>query len=280
MASVLVTGASSGIGRACALHLDRTGHRVFAGVRDPAAAEQLRAASSCRLTTLLLDVTDAAQVEAALKDVEGAVGGAGLDGLVNNAGIAIGGPVEMVAIEEWRRQFEVNLFGQVRVTQEALGAIRRARGRIVFVSSLAGSISLPLGAPYGASKHALEGLAQSLREELRPWGIQVAVVTPGAVDTPMWDKGLVDTDHIIEGLGAEGSRLYGGVAERLRDQIVTIRAKPTTRPDEVAQVVARALFDRRPRYRYAPGLGATLVSGAVKVLPERVVAALVRRTSP
>lgn len=280
MAAVLVTGASSGIGEACALRLDRAGHRVFAGVRDPAAEERLAAAGSCRLTPLRLDVTDPDQVHAALEHVERAVGGSGLDGLVNNAGIAVGGPVELVPLDEWRRQFEVNLFGQVGVTQAALGAIRRARGRVVFVSSLVGAVALPLGAPYAASKHAVEALAQSLREELRPWGIRVAVVTPGAVDTPIWDKGLVETDRTIAGMTTDGARLYGGVSARLRDQIVTIRTKPTTSPDEVAAVVSQALFDPRPRYRYAPGLGATLVAGAVKVLPERVVRSIVRLTSP
>ncbi|HET9162201.1 MAG TPA: SDR family NAD(P)-dependent oxidoreductase, partial [Solirubrobacterales bacterium] len=173
MKSVLVTGASSGIGRATALRLDRAGWRVFAGVRKEADADSLRAGASARLVPLMLDVTDAAAIAAAAEQIAAEVGEGGLGGLVNNAGVGLLGPLETLPIEDFRRTVEVNLIAQVAVTQALLPQVRAARGRIVFVSSVGGRMAMPFGSPYHAAKFGLEAVADSLRRELRPWGIAV-----------------------------------------------------------------------------------------------------------
>ncbi len=204
------------------------------------------------------------------------VGPAGLDGLVNNAGIVVGGPVEYVPLSEWRTQFEVNVFGQITVTQAALPLLRRARGRVVFVGSISGRVSTPLGGPYGASKHAIEAIGQSLREELRPWRIRVSVVAPGVVRTPIWGKGLVSADETIAAMPPEGTRLYGASIDRLRAQVKEIEAKASTTPESVSEVIEHALLSRRPKHHYLPGGDAKLVAAAVWLLPDRAVARMLR----
>jgi NAD(P)-dependent dehydrogenase (short-subunit alcohol dehydrogenase family) len=188
--AVLVTGASSGIGQACATRLVREGCRVFAGVRRAEDGERLLAQCPEWLDWLILDVTNAGQIAAAAETVQRAVGDQGLAGLINNAGIAIGGPLEYVPAELLRRQLEVNVVGLHAVTVAMLPMVRRATGRIIHVGSISGRISSPLIGPYTASKHAVEGLTDSLRLELAPEGIHVAVIEPGQVRTPIWDKGV------------------------------------------------------------------------------------------
>jgi NAD(P)-dependent dehydrogenase (short-subunit alcohol dehydrogenase family) len=280
LATFLVTGASSGIGESVALRLDGLGHQVFAGVRTAEAGEELRSSASERLRPLIMDVTDADQVRSAVAGVDVEVGPDGLDGLVNNAGIAIGGPVEFLPLSEWQRQFDVNVLGQVAVTQAALPAIRRARGRVVFIGSISGRVSTPFGAPYGASKHAIEAIGQSLREEVHPWGIRVSVVAPGLVRTPIWDKGLVSADRVIESLPSEGVRLYGEAVKRLRTQIQEIGSKASTTPERVSEAVEHALLNSRPKHRYLPGLDAKVVATASWLLPDRALAALLRLAGP
>jgi NAD(P)-dependent dehydrogenase (short-subunit alcohol dehydrogenase family) len=179
--AVLVTGASSGIGEATASHLASLGFRVFAGVRKDEDAERLRE----RVTPVKLDVVDEESIATARREVEEAAPD-GLAGLVNNAGVSVSGPVEFIPLEELRRQLEVNVIGQVAVTQAFLPAIRRARGRIVNVSSVGGRVALPLMSPYNASKFALEAVSDSLRREVRQFGVHVAVVEPGAIRTRIW----------------------------------------------------------------------------------------------
>ncbi len=170
MPLALITGASTGIGRATALRLASSGWTVLAGVRDPAAGESLEAAALAgRIVSLELEVTDGAQIAAAAEQVReqaALAGGAGLDALINNAGIAVGGPVELVSEEALRRQFDVNVFGQLTVTRAMLGALRVARGRIIFTSSIGGRVAMAYTAPYAASKHAIEAFADTLRVEL------------------------------------------------------------------------------------------------------------------
>ncbi|MFZ2547773.1 MAG: SDR family oxidoreductase [Candidatus Microthrix subdominans] len=276
MATFLVTGASSGIGEACALRLDRLGHRVYAGVRTPEDGERLRTVASPQLRPMMADVTDPDQIGATMAAIDDEVGPAGLDGLVNNAGIVVGGPVEYVPLSEWRTQFEVNVFGQITVTQAALPLLRRARGRVVFVGSISGRVSTPLGGPYGASKHAIEAIGQSLREELRPWRIRVSVVAPGVVRTPIWGKGLVSADETIAAMPPEGTRLYGASIDRLRAQVKEIEAKASTTPESVSEVIEHALLSRRPKHHYLPGGDAKLVAAAVWLLPDRAVARMLR----
>ncbi|MGN6556503.1 MAG: SDR family NAD(P)-dependent oxidoreductase, partial [Solirubrobacterales bacterium] len=188
MRSVLVTGASTGIGRATALRLDGSGWRVFAGVRREEDAESLRTAASQSLVPVFLDVTEPDQIAAVAEQV-GKEAEGGLAGLVNNAGVAIPGPLETIPLEDFRRQIEVNLVAYVAVTQAMLPQIRQAEGRVVFISSIGGRIAFPFGGPYHASKFATEAIGDVFRQELRPWGLRVSIVEPGSIDTPIWERG-------------------------------------------------------------------------------------------
>jgi NAD(P)-dependent dehydrogenase (short-subunit alcohol dehydrogenase family) len=190
--SVLITGASTGIGRAGALRMDADGWRVFASVRREEDAEDLRQAASGRLVPLILDVTDAGQLAAAAERIGAEVGAAGLDGLVNNAGIAVMAPLETIELDDLRHQLEVNLISQVAVTQALLPQIRTARGRIVFISSIGGRMAMPFGAPYHASKYGIEAVADCLRQELRPWRIDVVGGGPRARGPPRRGRGGAD----------------------------------------------------------------------------------------
>jgi len=274
--TVVITGASTGIGEACALELDRLGFRVFAGVRADADGERLRRRSSPRLVPLRLDVTDGQQVADAAQAVAEAVGPAGLAGLVNNAGIVVAGPVELLPLDAWRRQFEVNLIGQVAVTQALLPLVRTARGRIVFIGSVNGRLAAPYLGPYAASKHALEAVADSLRVELRTWGIPVALVEPGSVKTPIWDKSRAAADRLAEDLTPAGKALYGEdiAAMRRATQRLAARGMPVER---VVRAVVHALTARRPKTRYLLGADNRSILAAFKFLPDRARDWFVRR---
>ncbi|MGH7438162.1 MAG: SDR family NAD(P)-dependent oxidoreductase, partial [Polyangiaceae bacterium] len=190
--SVFITGASSGIGRDCALTLDRAGYRVFAGVRNERDAAALRSAASPKLTPVICDVTDYASVATAARQVRDLLAGEGLDGLVNNAGISVSGPLELMPMSRFELQMAVNVSGQVAVTQAFLPLLRQRRGRIVFMGSESGLATLPLLGAYSASKHALESVANVFRLELRGFGIRVALIEPGSIKTAIWGK-AVDT---------------------------------------------------------------------------------------
>mgnify|MGYP005812392829 CR=1 FL=1 len=242
MRSVLVTGASTGIGRATALRLDAAGWRVFAGVRREEDAEALRAAGSERLVPLTLDVTDADHLAAAAARVEAA--GEGLDGLVNNAGVAIPAPLETIPIEDLRRQIEVNLIAQVAVTQALLPELRRARGRIVFIASIGGRIAFPLNGPYHAAKFGIEAVGDVFRQELRPWGLRVSIVEPGSIATPIWERGTTTAEAVQERAGP----ILGTPIDWSISQSRT--------PDDLARSRRTAQLDRReapePRCGRAP----------------------------
>jgi NAD(P)-dependent dehydrogenase (short-subunit alcohol dehydrogenase family) len=195
--SALITGASTGIGRATALRLDAAGWKVFAGVRKQEDGQSL-AAESSSLVPLMLDVTDAAQIEAAAAQIEAEQGDLGLDGLVNNAGIGVPGPLETLPMEDFRRQVEVNMIAHVAVTKAMLPAIRRAPGRIVFISSIGGRIAFPMNGAYHAAKFGIEAVGDVLRQELRPWGISVSIVEPGSIATPIWERSDREIDGLLE----------------------------------------------------------------------------------
>jgi NAD(P)-dependent dehydrogenase (short-subunit alcohol dehydrogenase family) len=279
MGSVLVTGASTGIGEACAIGLDRTGHKVFAGVRRQADGDRLRENASPRLEPVLLDVTDPEQITAVVGHIDQSVGGSGLSGLVNNAGVAVGGPLEFLPLEEWRTQFEVNVFGQISVTQALIPMLRRGTGRVVFIGSLSGRVSTPLMGPYGASKHAIEAIGESLREELRPWGMHVAVVEPGAIRTPIWDKGRSTADQLERTMPAAARQLYGEGFDRIRG-LIDQQERDGIPPERVATAVEHALFARRPRYRYLVGTDAQVAGNLKRFLPDKVMATLVAKLAP
>jgi NAD(P)-dependent dehydrogenase (short-subunit alcohol dehydrogenase family) len=274
--SVLVTGSSTGIGRATALRLGRDGWRVFAGVRREEDAEALRAEAGARLTPVMLDVTDPGQIAAAADLIDGAVGEGGLEGLVNNAGVAILGPLETIPLDDFRRQLEVNLTAQVAVTQALLPAIRRARGRIVFVSSIGGRMALPFGGPYHAAKFGLEAVSDCLRQELRPWGIHVSAIEPGSIDTPIWERGEQIADEVSSRAPAGQEELYGATIERFR-AAVRRTAERGIAPEKVAAAIGDALEARRPRTRYVVGTDARGQALLARLLPDRALDAVVRR---
>ena len=275
--AVVITGASTGIGRASALRLDRAGFDVFAGVRKREDAEALTTAGSDRLRPLTIDVTDPDSIASAAAEVNELTGGA-LAGLVNNAGIAVAGPIEALDLDQLRRQFDVNFFGQVAVTKAFLAAIRAAKGRVVFMSSVGGRPggALPYASPYGASKHALEALADSLRIEMRPFGVEVSIIEPGAVATPIWDKSIDEAAETREGVPPELLEIYG---DRM-DKMATLAAKTGARgvdPDDVAAAVEAALTAPKPKTRQVVGREARIQARVASILPSRAFDRIIER---
>lgn len=265
--AVVVTGASTGIGRACALRMDQRGWTVFAGVRKQADGESLARAASDRLVPVMLDVTDDEAIAETTTRVEEAVGNAGLGGLVNNAGITVQGPLEYLPVEDLRKQFDVNVTAQLAVTQAFLPALRRAKGRIVFMSSISGRAgALPLIGPYSASKRALEALAESLRGELLPWDIKVVLIEPGSIATPIWAKGDATFDDLVASLPPEGRERYGQALERGR-KIGAETGRRGIPPERVADKVEHALVSTRPRIRYLVGVDAKARAYVEPVVP-------------
>lgn len=273
MRSVLVTGASTGIGRATALRLDADGWRVYAGVRREEDAQSLREAGSERLAPLILDVTDAGQIAAAAARV--GADGDELAGLVNNAGVAIPSPLETIPVDDFRRQIEINLTAQVAVTQAMLPALRRSRGRIVFISSIGGRIAFPLTGAYHAAKFGIEAVGDVFRQELRPWGISVSIVEPGSIDTPIWDRGERSADEVGE-RSPQREALYGKAIESYR-KVVRSTAERGIPPEKVAATIEHALSARRPRTRYLVGADAKVQARIKPLIPPRVFDRIVAR---
>ena len=273
--AVVITGASTGIGKACALRLDRLGFRVFAGVRREQDGAALRAEASERLSPLHIDVTEQRSIDDAAETVTTALGG-GLAGLVNNAGIGVGGPLEFLALDRIREQFEVNLFGQIAVTQAFLALIRKGQGRIVNMGSIAGRVAGPIIGPYSASKFALEAVTDSLRLELTPWKIHVCIVEPGNIDTPIWGKARDMVDRMDEEFSEEALALYGPILEQMRGWVES-SAQAGIDADEVAKAVEHALTAKRPKTRYLVGNDAKQQAFIARWLPDRMRNWLIRR---
>lgn len=270
MPSVLITGASRGIGRATAARLAGAGWHVIAGVRQVQDAEPLTRAHPGRITSVLLDVTDEddlAGLDAKLPPQ--------LDALVSSAGIVVGGPVEAVPVAELRRQLEVNVIGQAAVTQAVLPRLRSSRGRIVFLSSVSGLISTPMMGVYSASKFALEGLADALRMELAPWGVRVILVEPAQTDTDLWRKADSQLAESVAQLAPEHRELYAKHIDGFRKTIP--RSQRTAAPaDGVAATIEKALTASRPRARYIVGASATVQAKLAQATPTRARDALLR----
>lgn len=265
--SVLITGTSSGIGHASALRLAKAGFRVFAGVRKPADAQALRAEHPA-IESISLDVTDAASIASARAELEGKLGG--LDGLVNNAGVGLVGPIEHVPLDELRRHFEVNVFGQIAVTQALLPLIRRARGRIVNMGSVGGHITMPFGGVLCGAKSAFGAMNDALRLELRPFGIHVSIIEPGAIHTPAVDKTLGDIERVIAALPSEGQTDYASTLRAFNRRAYD-REVHGSPPEVVADAVHHALTARRPRSRYPVGRDARLLVTMPRLLPDRLL---------
>src|ERR1041385_2320106 len=234
MATALITGASTGIGEATARRLATAGWTVLAGVRDLDVGARLASeAGGERLHPLPLDVTDPEQIAQAVERVRELAEGR-LDALVNNAGIGVGGPLELVPLDELRRQLEVNVIGQIALTQAMLPALRLARGRVVFLSSIGGRVATPFTAPHGASKHAIEAIGDALRVELASSHVQVALVEPGSVATPIWEKARASEEQLT--VPAELQQEYGHVPAAMRKTLEDTAARGGP-ADRVAQTI-------------------------------------------
>jgi NAD(P)-dependent dehydrogenase (short-subunit alcohol dehydrogenase family) len=266
--TVVVTGAARGIGAAVVRRLAGDGFRVIAGVRRADDADTLRGELGERVVPVLLDITDRDALAAAADLVRAEVGDRGLAGLVNNAGIAVAAPLEFLPTDDLRRQLEVNVVGQHAVTRALLPLLRRTRGRIVFVGSIGGRIAAPMTGSYHASKFALRALTDSLRLELSPWGMEVILVEPGAVATPIWETSIAAADRLAATLPAEVEELYGAAIESARATALRNSARGIP-AERVAAVVARALTIRRPRTRYLVGPDAR-IAAVVAALPDRL----------
>jgi NAD(P)-dependent dehydrogenase (short-subunit alcohol dehydrogenase family) len=266
--TALVTGASSGFGFGTALLLARQGWTVYAGFRNPAASGELmgeaeRAGIASRIRPIRLDVTAEVDIMEAIRIIEQETGR--LDALFNNAGYAAGGFVEELPLSVWKEQFETNLFGVVAVTREALHLLRESGGgRIVLVSSISGRIGFPSLGPYCASKHALEGFGESLRLELAAFGTKVSIVEPGPYRTPIWRKSLAS----VTPPGPDSP--YAAMFAKIRPMLEHSAANGGD-PERVAEVIVRALTDKRPKMRYLPGWGERWTVGAKTYLPWSLV---------
>jgi len=267
--AVVITGASTGIGAACAIRLDQLGFQVFAGVRKEADAQALQQKASPKLTPIFLDVTDLDSIAASVEKVAIAVENSALIGLVNNAGIAVAAPLEFIPITEFRKQLEVNTIAQIAVTQAFLPLLRLARGRIVNMGSITGRSATPFLGAYSASKFALEALTDALRLELRPWGIWVAIIEPGAIATPIWQKSLSQADILQQNLPYLAHELYGRAMDTASKGAANLAQKGIS-PDKVAQAVVHALTAKRPKTRYLVGQDAR-IRAMLKFLPDRIV---------
>ena len=265
--TVLITGASTGIGAACAIRLAAAGMHVYAGVREDAAGAALRAQNAALITPLHLDVTNADSIATAVATLDAQLGDAGLNGLINNAGIAIGGPLEVLPMNEIRRQFDVNVFGALAVTQAFLPQLRRARGRIVNMGSIAGRIALPLLGPYCMSKSALRAMTHALRLEVDAWGIDVALVEPGAIATPIWKKSNAAADVMQATLQNDTLAHYSRHLEGIR-RVIAKAEEQAISAAAVARAVEHALTAAHPKTEYLVGNDARMRAAINAVLPQ------------
>jgi NAD(P)-dependent dehydrogenase (short-subunit alcohol dehydrogenase family) len=271
MRNILITGCSTGIGEACAHDLASRSIRVFAGVRKEEDGQRLREAARGQIEPVLLDVTDEAGVGKAAATIRQSLqelGVQGLDGLVNNAGIIVPGPWELVTTDQLRRQFEVNVFGTHRVTRHFLPLLRPVRGRVILMGSISGVVTPPFMGAYASSKHALESLADGLRVELGPWKLPVSLIEPDSVSTPIWDKMIADTFEGTEFLDEESRQVYVDQLEKVRE---AARAMGDTGMpvERVVRAVRHALLSRWPRPRYPVGFRTRLAIWAYANLPNR-----------
>jgi NAD(P)-dependent dehydrogenase (short-subunit alcohol dehydrogenase family) len=276
MATYLVTGASSGIGEATALRLDADDHEVFAAV-EPGSDTAGLAAASERLSVVALDVTLPASIAAAVDEVTARLAGRGLDGLVNNAGVGFPGPLEVLALDDLRRQLEVNVIGQVAVTQAMLALVRQAAGRIVFVGSVGGVLASQFAGAYHASKFAIEAIGDVWRQELEPEGIEVILIEPSAISTPIWSKAIAYLDELQQ----SGSPAMARYRERLTAFRETLRSADEhgKAPEDVAEVIAQALATKKPDARYVVGAAGRFAAALRPLIPDRVADRLAERTA-
>jgi NAD(P)-dependent dehydrogenase (short-subunit alcohol dehydrogenase family) len=274
--AVLVTGASSGIGRAVAFRLAGEGFRVFAGIRDEQTAGELSGAAGGRILPVRMDVTDEGSVQAAADVVGAELSGAPLKGLVNNAGEVVIGPVELLRPEDVRRQFDTNVTGQIVVTQRFLPLLRSSHGRIVNMGSLTGELSFPFSGPYSGSKAALAALTDALRVEVAPWGIEVCLIEAGNIRTGIWEKHVADVRRLIMRVPEERLSLYRRRLEADLEMVEHLQHGGVS-PRVVEDAILHALTAERPKTRYLVGLDAKTLSRLVRFIPDRLRDALITR---
>jgi len=274
--TVLVTGASTGIGAACAIHLDKLGFTVFANVRKESDADSLREKSAQRIQPVVFDLTDIAAVRRGAEHIGAIVGTSGLAGLVNNAGVVVAGPLEFLALDDLRRQFEINVIGHIAVTQSFLPMLRAGRGRVVNMGSITGLVATPFIGAYSASKFAMEALTDALRMELLPWGIEVVIIEPGAIATPIWEKSSSATRTQVAAMPPGALQFYGKTIEAMGRTTAKISARAVP-PERVAEAVAHALTATRPKTRYLVGPDARAQALLRKLTPDRLMDWLVAR---
>ena len=262
---IVITGASTGIGKATALHLDHLGFRVFAGVRKEADGQALIKEASDRLTPILLDVTDANAIANAVSTVTEATAGK-LFGLVNNAGLSLNGPLELLPVSEMKKLMDVNVLGLLAVTKAFIPLLRKHKGRLVNISSGHGLLAIPDKSVYAASKFAVQAVSDSLRVELRPFGVSVSYLVVGKVDTAVLGKIVADRDKMIEAAPPEVVQLYAPLFEFFDKEVKSLLGIP---PGEVARVIAQALTTKRPKARYLIGPGAKKMKNLAR-LPVRL----------
>jgi NAD(P)-dependent dehydrogenase (short-subunit alcohol dehydrogenase family) len=264
---VVVTGTSTGIGAATALHLVDEGFHVFAGIRREGDAGALQTHAPERVTPLYIEVTEESTIRAAAAAVDDAVGEHGLVGLVNNAGIGVPAPLEFQPMADFRRQLEVNLFGPVAMIQAFLPLIRRGGGRIVNVGSIGGMLVLPLNGAYSASKFGMRAISDALRLELRQWNIHVSLIEVAPVKTAIFGKTFAELDGLENTLGEDGFTLYEEQIAAVRKAIEKTAADADP-PLVIAKAILHALTSDKPKTRYLAGHGGK-ETAAVAALPDR-----------
>jgi NAD(P)-dependent dehydrogenase (short-subunit alcohol dehydrogenase family) len=275
--SILITGASSGIGRATALRLARAGWHVFASVRNEADATALKTAAGDGLQTVRLDLGDERSIALAAEDVALRLGGRGLDGLVNNAGIGKVSPTEHISLDALREIYQVNLFGQIAVLQAFLPLVRMAKGRIINMGSVGDHVAPPFAGALSSSKAAFASMSAALRMEVRPQGVHVCIIEPGAINTPAAGKTLGGIEQAIAGMPPAGIGLYGQAMRRMVRTFAQTEQHGSP-PEVVARVIERALTDRNPRPRYRAGKDAAKLTLLARLLPEKLLDRAILRT--
>ena len=263
----VVTGASTGIGAATARELARQGFHVLAGVRRDRDADAIRGPG---LEPLIIDITNPQHIQTLAARVRGDSQGRAIRALINNAGVQANVPIEAFAMEEWRRLFEVNLFGHVAVTQALLPELIRSKGRVINISSVGGKVAMGAYGPYAATKFALEAVSDSLRRELSTVGVGVVVVEPGAVRTEMLDRAIATADELMSAMTPEQNQRYGGLVHAVNAQAVS-STKAGLPAEAAAKVIAKAVTARRPRTRYTVGRDAALITRLARFLPDRTL---------
>ncbi len=274
--SVVITGTSSGIGKACVLNLDKHGFKIFATVRKTKDYRNIQRETSKNVIPLILDLSDENSIKSAYSIVSANVGESGLSGLINNAAIAIGGSLEFMSITDIRKQFEINLFGQIAMIQTFLPLLRKGSGRIINISSTNGWVSFPFMGAYCATKYALEAISDALRLELEKWKIPVSVINPNKIISPIWEKSISITNSLFEKLPPEAKSYYDTI---LSGVIKTIRKTAYTAltPDIIVKAVFHALTAKKPKIRYLPSFETKILFLVSKILPKKMLNTIIKK---